>query len=125
MIMQVPGDERADFEALGYKLQQVLDDLADPKARASGSDAATLARTRRVMGSTVEELDSDYALLGEALALSSGSGAAAVAQERRMLRKELATLRAPAERTKVAELESFRAARTKAAGTSARRRKSG
>ncbi len=125
MIMQVPGDERADFEALGYKLQQVLDDLADPKARASGSDAATLARTRRVMGSTVEELDSDYALLGVALALSSGSGAAAVAQERRMLRKELATLRAPAERTKVAELESFRRARSEAAGAAPRRRKSG
>ena len=123
--MHAPGDERDDFDALGLKLQQAIDDLADPEARASGSDAATLARTRRVMGSTVEELDSDYALLGEALALSFGSGAAAVAQERRMLRKELAMLRAPAERTKVAELESFRAARTKAAGTATRRRKSG
>lgn len=123
--MQGQDDERDDFDTLGYKLRRAVDDLADPEARASGSDVASLARTRRVMGSSVEDLAADYALLGDALSDCAGSGAAAVAQERRMLRKELARLQAPTERTKVAELESFRRARTEAAGTAPRRRKSG
>lgn len=120
-------DLRDDFAALGVKLRLTLAALDDPEARASGSDAASLARTRRMMGPQacddyVTELANDYDLLGDALGLSSGSGAAAVANERRMIRKELDALRAPEGVTKVAELASYRAARAETARTATRRR---
>jgi hypothetical protein len=119
-----------DFEVLGRKLLGVLADLDDPDVKASGSDAASLARCRRVMGAKLdgrlEALRDDYELLGDALGLSSGSGAASVAQERRMIRQLLDVLEEPEGVAKVDELASFRAARAEAAGTSrGRRRKSG
>lgn len=118
-------DHADDFKSLGLKLRSTLAALGDPEAKASGSDAASLARTRRMMDAGVEDLQSDYDLLGEALALSSGSGAAAVANERRMIRKTLDSLREPEGVTKVAELASYRRARAEAAGAPTRRRKSG
>lgn len=129
MIMQ-DDDRLDDFNALGVKLQATLYALEDPESRASGSDAASLARTRRVMGDfpghdRLAALESDYGLLGDALGMSSGSGAAAVAQERRMIRKLLDVLSAPEGVTKVDELESRRAARAAASGAPRRRRKSG
>lgn len=119
------GDTLDDFRALGVDLRLTLADLADPKKKASGSDAAALARTRRVMGAGVEELQSDYDLLGDALGLSSGSGAAAVVNERRMIRKALDSMREPEGVTKVAELASYRRARAEAASAPTRRRKPG
>lgn len=119
------GDHADDFNALGAKLRATLAALEDPDAKASGSDAASLARTRRMMGAGVEDLDADYELLGEALALSSGSGAAAVANERRMIRKALVSLREPEGVTKVAELASYRRTRAEASGAPTRRRKPG
>ena len=125
MVMQ-SDDALDDFTALGIKLALAIDALNDPDANASGSDAAALARTRRLMPHvTVESLTSDYNLLGEALALSSGSGAASVANERRMIRSALVSMRPPEGVTKVAELASYRAARSEAAGAPARRRASG
>lgn len=118
-------DHADDFKALGVKLRHVLAALEDPESKASGSDAASLARTRRMMGAGVEDLKSDYDLLGEALGFSSGSGAAAVANERRMIRKALDSLREPEGVTKVAELASYRRAQAEAAGAPTRRRKPG
>ena len=123
-------DAADDYKALGVKLQHVIDDLTDPEARASGSDAASLARTRRVMADGVSidrvaDLEADYELLGDAMSLASGSGAAAVAQERKMIRRMMAVLAAPTGEAKVEQLDSYRATRTATSGSSRRRRKTG
>jgi len=129
MVMQC-ADLRSDFTMLGVKLRSTVDALDDPEARASGSDAAALARTRRLMGETATSdylgaLESDYELLGEALGLSSGSGAAAVANERRMIRKAIEVLEMPVEVPFVDQLAQRRKSRTKSGGAADRRRKSG
>lgn len=123
-------DLQDDFTTLGVKLQATVVALKDPEMKASGSDAAALARTRRLMGAKATDdragqLRSDYDLLSEALEWSTGSGAAAVANERRMIRQLLASIEKPEGLAKVDELASFRRARTEAAGTASRRRKSG
>lgn len=107
MFMQ-SDDPLDDFTALGFKLTRAVDALDDPKEKASGSDAASLARTRRMLGEKLKidrlaELESDYGLLGDALSLSSGSGAAAVANERRMIRKLLDQLATNAEEVPVVD----------------------
>ena len=127
--MQSSDDVEDDFVTLGRKLTASVEALDDPEARASGSDAASLARTRRMMLEGVSDervaaLRSDYELLGDALSSSSGSGAAAVANERRMIRKLLAVLEKPEGVAKVDELESRRAARAAGAGSAGRRRRS-
>lgn len=123
-------DRVQDFRALGFKLKQTIAALEDPESRTSGSDAASLARERRMFGllpgvDLAGEVASDYDLLGDALGLCSGSGAASVVRERRMLRRLLNSLEPPTEVTKVASLESRRAARAEAAGTARRRRQPG
>lgn len=122
--------ELSDYRALRSELVAVVERLADPEAKASGSDAAALSRTRRVVGQSVSpdyltDLRADYQLLGKALPLSRGAGAAAVVQERRMLRRAIASLSAPRGESKVEQLDSWRAARAAASGAPRRRGKSG
>lgn len=128
--MQTTNDLQSDYQALGRKLRSVIDALDDPEARASGSDAAALARARRALGSEASDdhaadLESDYELLGEALRMATGAGAAAVANERRMIRELLTVLRQPKVVPLVDQLAERRQSRTKPGGAAARRRKSG
>jgi hypothetical protein len=128
--MVMHSDAVDDYAALGAKLAAVLVALGDPKAKASGSDAAACARGRRMLGESVAvdrvaDLRADYDALGDALSWSFGSGAAAVVQERRMIRKLLEALERPQEVALVDQLAQRRTSRTKSGGAAGRRSKSG
>lgn len=123
-------DALEDYRTLGRKLASVIELMGDPEAHVSGSDAASLVRTRRALGAgldtdLVADLRADYDLLEDALHMSRGSAAAAVAQERRMVRRLLAALAAPEGVSKVESLDSWRASRTAASGIARGRRQSG
>lgn len=101
------GDLLADFETLDARLDGVIAELGDPKSRVGGSDAAAVARERRMLGELLAgtdagfdragELRRDYDRLGTALGLVGGAGSAAVARERRMVSALLAKLEVTAE----------------------------
>lgn len=126
---------RDDLERLDVKFRLVLDAFEDPKARVGGSDAASVARVRRMLAKELASMDAsfdqaevlvkDFDRLNDAFGFSFGAGAAAVANERRMAAKALSSLVKPEGVAKVDELASFRAARTATAGAPRRRRKSG
>ena len=75
--------------------------------------------------SRVEELRSDFDLLGGLLVEADGSAAAAIARERRILGELLESLESPREVSVVDQLAARRDARAGDPGPSSRRRKPG
>jgi hypothetical protein len=77
------------------------------------------------MANRVEDLRSDYDLLGELLKSAEGSAAASIARERRIIGELLEALEMPEEVTVADELAARRRTPTGDSGAPSRRRKSG
>lgn len=72
--------------------------------------------------SRLDDLRSDYDLLGEKLVTAAGSSAAAIVRERRMIGEILEALEAPKVVPLVDQLADRRTSRTKAGGAASRRK---
>ena len=111
-------DLRKDYDALLGKLPE-----------ADGSEAAAIARERRLISADLPDVDrladlaADYSTLGEMLGKSEGSGAAAIVRERRMIAAAIEALEVPEVTSLVDELAAKRA-EAGAVRPAARRRQS-